>query len=166
MIRPRKKSRCKRDSNPGPSALEADALTARPTRRWVVGMTCRGKGGFDPHVSRCWGRCLRHCGQGYYFFNSMCVYESIYNSMLVFEATYMNSSVAQIHRKKVVCLFFIQHFMQCKYGHKFNSINNFNIPKTVSKRSFIFTPSHAKINLEFFSGNGSCSVSALSAWNA
>ena len=28
-----KKSRCKRDSNPGPSALEADALTTRPTRR-------------------------------------------------------------------------------------------------------------------------------------
>ena len=33
MTRPRKKSRCKRDSNPGPSALEADALTTRPTRR-------------------------------------------------------------------------------------------------------------------------------------
>ena len=32
MTRPRKKSRRKRDSNPGPSALEADALTARPTR--------------------------------------------------------------------------------------------------------------------------------------
>ena len=28
-----KKSRCKRDSNPGPSAPEADALTTRPTRR-------------------------------------------------------------------------------------------------------------------------------------
>ena len=28
-----KKSRRKRDSNPGPSALEADALTTRPTRR-------------------------------------------------------------------------------------------------------------------------------------
>ena len=28
-----KKSRRKRDSNPGPSALEADALTSRPTRR-------------------------------------------------------------------------------------------------------------------------------------
>ena len=34
MTRPRKKSRCKRDSNPGSSALEADALTTRPTRRW------------------------------------------------------------------------------------------------------------------------------------
>ena len=34
MTRPRKKSRRKRDSNPGPSALEADALTTRPTRRW------------------------------------------------------------------------------------------------------------------------------------
>ena len=34
MTRPRKKSRGKRDSNPGPSALEADALTTRPTRRW------------------------------------------------------------------------------------------------------------------------------------
>ena len=33
MTRPRKKSRRKRDSNPGPSALEADALTTRPTRR-------------------------------------------------------------------------------------------------------------------------------------
>ena len=32
-----KKSRRKRDSNPGPSALEADALTTRPTRRFVVG---------------------------------------------------------------------------------------------------------------------------------
>ena len=28
-----RKSRRKRDSNPGPSALEADALTTRPTRR-------------------------------------------------------------------------------------------------------------------------------------
>ena len=28
-----KKSRRKRDSNPGPAALEADALTTRPTRR-------------------------------------------------------------------------------------------------------------------------------------
>ena len=35
MTRPRKKSRRKRDSNPGPSALEADALTTRPTRRCV-----------------------------------------------------------------------------------------------------------------------------------
>ena len=33
MTRPRKNSRRKRDSNPGPSALEADALTTRPTRR-------------------------------------------------------------------------------------------------------------------------------------
>ena len=32
-----KKSRRKRDSNPGPSALEADALTTRPTRRSVEG---------------------------------------------------------------------------------------------------------------------------------
>ena len=32
MNRPRKKSRRKRDSNPGPSSLEADALTTRPTR--------------------------------------------------------------------------------------------------------------------------------------
>ena len=31
--RPRKKSRLQRDSNPGSSALEADALTTRPTRR-------------------------------------------------------------------------------------------------------------------------------------
>ena len=30
---PKKKSRRKRDSNPGPCALEADALTTRPTRR-------------------------------------------------------------------------------------------------------------------------------------
>ena len=37
MTRPRKKSRRKRDSNPGPSALEADALTTRPTRRWATG---------------------------------------------------------------------------------------------------------------------------------
>ena len=34
MTRPRKKSRRKRDSNPGPSALEVDALTTRPTRRY------------------------------------------------------------------------------------------------------------------------------------
>ena len=33
-----KKSRRKRDSNPGSSALEADALTTRPTRRWTVGI--------------------------------------------------------------------------------------------------------------------------------
>ena len=33
MTRPRKKSRRKRDSNPGSSALEADALTTWPTRR-------------------------------------------------------------------------------------------------------------------------------------
>ena len=33
MTRPRKKSRRKRDSNPGSSALEVDALTTRPTRR-------------------------------------------------------------------------------------------------------------------------------------
>ena len=33
MTRPRKKSRRKRDSNPGPSALEADTLTTRPTRQ-------------------------------------------------------------------------------------------------------------------------------------
>ena len=35
MTRPRKKSRRKRDLNPGSSALEADALTTRPTRRWT-----------------------------------------------------------------------------------------------------------------------------------
>ena len=42
MTRPRKKSRRKRDSNPGPSALEADALTTRPTRRspWRLERTC------------------------------------------------------------------------------------------------------------------------------
>ena len=33
MTQPWKKSRRKRDSNPGSSALEADALTTRPTRR-------------------------------------------------------------------------------------------------------------------------------------
>ena len=33
MTRPRKKSRRKRDSNPGSSPLEADALTTRPTRQ-------------------------------------------------------------------------------------------------------------------------------------
>ena len=38
MTRPRekKKSRRKRNSNPGSSALEADAVTTRPTRRWGV----------------------------------------------------------------------------------------------------------------------------------
>ena len=36
MTRPRKKSRRKRDSNLGPSALEADALTTRPTRRYPM----------------------------------------------------------------------------------------------------------------------------------
>ena len=35
-----KKSRRKRDSNPGSSALEADALTTRPTRRSSVPETC------------------------------------------------------------------------------------------------------------------------------
>ena len=34
MTPPRKKSRRKRDSNPGSSTLEADALTTRPTRRY------------------------------------------------------------------------------------------------------------------------------------
>ena len=34
MTRPRKKSRRKRDSNPVSSALEGDALTTRPTRRF------------------------------------------------------------------------------------------------------------------------------------
>ena len=32
MTRPREKSRRKRDSNPGSSAVEADALSTRPTR--------------------------------------------------------------------------------------------------------------------------------------
>ena len=36
----RKKSRRKRDSNPGPSALEADALTTRPTRRFFNDEEC------------------------------------------------------------------------------------------------------------------------------
>ena len=35
MTRPLKKSRCKRDSNPGSSAFEEDALTTRPTRRYL-----------------------------------------------------------------------------------------------------------------------------------
>ena len=46
MTRPRKKSRRKPDSNLGPSALEADALTTRPTRRgpesasgWITPLT-------------------------------------------------------------------------------------------------------------------------------
>ena len=44
-----KKSRLKRDSNPGPSALEADALTTRPTRRLNDSQS-----GLD-------GRCLFDC---------------------------------------------------------------------------------------------------------
>ena len=36
MTRPRKKSQRKRDFNPGSPALEADALTTRPTRRSFV----------------------------------------------------------------------------------------------------------------------------------
>ena len=36
MTRPRKTSWRKRDSNPGPSALEADALTTRPMRRYTL----------------------------------------------------------------------------------------------------------------------------------
>ena len=49
MTRPKKKSRRKRDSNPGPSALEADALTTRPTRRYhrktvfIVGVSINGQ---------------------------------------------------------------------------------------------------------------------------
>ena len=37
MTRPRKKSRRKRDSNPGSSALGADTLTTRRTRRLIPG---------------------------------------------------------------------------------------------------------------------------------
>ena len=44
MTRPRKKSRRKRDSNPGSSALEADALTTRPTRRYTTGKSSPGGG--------------------------------------------------------------------------------------------------------------------------
>ena len=40
MTRPRKKSRLKRDSNPGSPALEADALTTRPTRRCPSAELC------------------------------------------------------------------------------------------------------------------------------
>ena len=47
MTRPRKKSRRKRDSNPGPSALEEDVLTTRPTRRWLDGGGGGGEGCFD-----------------------------------------------------------------------------------------------------------------------
>ena len=36
MTRPRKKSRHKRDSNPGSSALGADVLNTRPARRSAV----------------------------------------------------------------------------------------------------------------------------------
>ena len=36
MTGPRKKSRRKRDTNPGSSALEEDALTTRPTRRYII----------------------------------------------------------------------------------------------------------------------------------
>ena len=42
MTRPRKKSRRRRDSNPGPPALEADALTTRPTRRLKSGRRSHG----------------------------------------------------------------------------------------------------------------------------
>ena len=41
MTRPRKKSRRKRDSNPGSSALKADALTTRTTRRSARANQCR-----------------------------------------------------------------------------------------------------------------------------
>ena len=46
MTRPRKKSRRNRDSNPGSPALEADALTTRPTRRYtsVKGMLTHHRG--------------------------------------------------------------------------------------------------------------------------
>ena len=40
MTRPRKKSRRQRDSNPGSSALEADVLTTRPTRRSALESCC------------------------------------------------------------------------------------------------------------------------------
>ena len=42
-----KKSRRKRDSNPGPSALEADALTTRPTRWLTKTMTGEEQYGDD-----------------------------------------------------------------------------------------------------------------------
>ena len=45
MTRSRKKSRHKRDSNPGPSTIEADALTTRPTRRSWGGRGLRSKEG-------------------------------------------------------------------------------------------------------------------------
>ena len=38
------KSRRKWDSNPGSSALEADAFTTRPTRRWDIGRSRERKG--------------------------------------------------------------------------------------------------------------------------
>ena len=53
MTRPRKKSRLKRDSNPGSSALEADALTTRPTRRLVVAVVGGGGDGFGGDVDDC-----------------------------------------------------------------------------------------------------------------
>ena len=51
MTRPRKKSRHKRDSNPGSSALETDALTTRPTRRCADRQTDRQT---DQLLSRWW----------------------------------------------------------------------------------------------------------------
>ena len=49
MTRPEKKSRRERDSNAGSSALEADALTTRPTRR--------GRGGGEKEVGGGGGEC-------------------------------------------------------------------------------------------------------------
>ena len=58
MTWPPGKPRCKRDSNPGSSALEADALTTRPTRRY------QGSGGWSRSVERvphCGAPCVKHC---------------------------------------------------------------------------------------------------------
>ena len=55
VTRPRKNPGRKRDSNPGSSALEADALTTRPTRRYRSGNQEVGQEEEDVGPGQLWG---------------------------------------------------------------------------------------------------------------